>query len=94
MSKIQVAAEVKCRRLIRASMPYSEPAMVWHKRKWSYKELIKRLEGNVSNASNVVRRAKAMGTKRPKQLRRLQLLEDGVRYCKARQRRINQWRPD
>ena len=31
MREIQVNAEAKCRRLIRPSMPYSEPAKAWHK---------------------------------------------------------------
>ena len=92
MIEIQINAESKCRRLIRASMPFSEPAKVWHKRKRSYKELIKRMEGKVRNVSNVIKRAKAMGITNPKQLTRIQL-EDGVRYCKARQRAIKPFAP-
>ena len=77
MREIQVNAESRCRRLIRPSIPYSEPAKVWHKRKRSYKELIKRLKGKVRNTSNIIKRAKSIGIANPKQLTMRQL-EDGV----------------
>ena len=66
MREIQVNVESRCRKLIQPSMPYSEPAKVWHKRKRSYKELIKRLDGKVRNVSNVIKRAKSMGIANPK----------------------------
>ena len=77
MSEIQTTAKDKCRRLIRASMPYSKPAKVWRKRKQSYKELINRLEGKVKNSSNIIRQANSLGIPNPKKLTTLQL-EDGV----------------
>ena len=55
---------------LRASMPYSEPTKVWYKRKRSYKEFIKRLKGKVANTSNIIRGAKTIGIRNPKQLTR------------------------
>ena len=76
-------AEKKCRKIKNGRIPFSPESSVWIRRRQAYEALLRQLQNNVRNWSNLRRFAQRCGIKKPFQLKKEEI-KQRLQVCEER----------